>query len=138
MENFPTSLKAKKISQIFVDFLHIGIKDAMNHTIMRVIFAREQKVASAYAPANTTGLVLNFSPSGVILDVSPVPGDMEIGTIGYTTPHTAALHTIKLTVSNNKTVRDIFAVIEDVGLLPAGFNVRGAEGFDLGGCRDFV
>jgi hypothetical protein len=134
MEGFPAALRAKKISNCFVEFLHLGLPKSANHTIMRIVFQHSQNGASPRAPAGTKGLTLDFSPEGNLAALS-VDGALEIGTFGYDGSHRQAVHVIELPVSSNKAVKHFLHVIENTDILPAGFQ---SVGIDLLGCRDFV
>lgn len=130
----PAPLKAKKISRCYVEFLDIGLKDVPNHCFLRMVFQHPQKEASPRAPADTRGLILDFSPVGNMA-LNPVPGDLDIETFTYDGAHRQAIHVMELPVGSNKKVKDFLRVIEDADLLPVGF---GASGSDVVGCRDFV
>jgi hypothetical protein len=135
MDNLPAPLGAKQVSKCIIEFRSIIGPNPINHITMKLEFVQVQRKASPRAPANTTGLTLDFRH--VKINGAIGGGRLDIRTCAYSGPHFQANHSINLPIRGRKCVRDFLSVVRRTNLLPCRLTHIPARQVVVG-CRDWM
>jgi hypothetical protein len=134
IHTIPAPLGAKKVSRCTIEFLDLGPLMTINHVHMKLEFQHVQVEASSRAPANTRGVILDFSLRPPF-PTCPAPGALIIQTYTYAGPHIRENHSIEVPIHGTKCVRDFLYVPSGTGLLPCDFTHMPPIAV---GCRDWM